>query len=151
MVIDILSYPEKYRTIIEQKIESQRLKGFGEMFNHAIMMKSDVHYDENSRIANIKIFIHDSNSKAKVRIFGITLWRNAIRPAKPCILFIRDIKQFIIQDNDPPDPQRQEVLIGPIIISGTDIFIGSFCEKENNYCIQIKTEKINMTLKCEET
>jgi hypothetical protein len=128
------------------KSEKTQLKN---LLDHAWFKKSDVHYDKSERKLVIRMKRHEEKSKGRKRIFGFCVWDNSVPPTKSCVLTIRGIEQCEIQDDDPKNQQRAEVITGGLMLNKNDkeIYISSFCEHENPYRITLSVKEFNITLK----
>ena len=132
-------------TIIDELTKTER-KMLQDLLDHARFKKSDVNYDKTESKLIIKLRRHSENSKGRKRIFGIRVWDNIVPPTVDCLLTIKDIEHCDIRDGDPQNPQRIEIISGGLAFDNKQIYIGSFCDHENPYGIEIDVKRINIKL-----
>ena len=133
------------RKIVDEIGKTER-KMLHSLLDHSRFKKSDVNYDKAKGKLVIKLRRHRENSKGRKRILGLRVWDNRIPPTVDCLLTIKDIEHCNIRDEDPQNPQRLEIISGGLVFSNKEIYIGSFCDHENPYGIELDVKRINITL-----
>lgn len=119
---------------------------FDNLLDHAWLKKADVCYNQTERELVIRLERYAGKTKARKKFFGFVVWRNCIAPTQDSLLTIKDIEQCEIKDDEPNNPQREQVITGGLVFNDEEIYIGSFCEHENSYGITLKVKRINITL-----
>lgn len=145
MKFNLLSNESEMTIQITGKIDKDRLEQFSSIFDHALLNKSDVEYRQKESCLILKLERNEYEKKKK-KFLWFNVWIAGKYPSKKCILTIRDVESCSIRDEDDKTPQRQEVLMGGIYVNDNDIYIGSFCEYENAYGINLKVKRINISL-----
>lgn len=147
MRVEILFSKEDLDITFKGNISKDEELWIRNILDHAVLKKGDVTYDQNNNLLRIKLMRHEKQSKARKKFFGLVIWNTCILPTKPCILTIKDIESCEIRDEDLKTLQYQEVIIGGIAFEDNEIYIGSFCERDNAYGITLKVQRINIILK----
>lgn len=145
MKFNLLSNESDISIEITGKIDRERMEQFSNILDHALLNKIDVEYRQKEGFLILKLKRNEYEKKKK-KFLWFNVWIAGKYPNKNCILTIRDIEKCNISDEDNKTSQKQEVLIGGVYIKENDIYIGSFCERENIYGISLKVKRINITL-----
>jgi len=148
MKINLLSNESDMSIEIKGKIDQDRLAQFSEILDHALLRKSDVEYRKEEKCLILRLERNEYEKKKK-KFLWFNIWRAGKYPTKKCVLTIRDIEDCNIRDENTGKPQNETVLIGGVYINENEIYIGSFCERENSYSIILKIKRINVTLEDE--
>ncbi len=138
-----------HKIMVSDMITTKERITFQRFTDHAWFNKEDVHYDSIKKVLVVKLKRHSENSKALKQFLRLRIWKNTVPPTINCVLTVKDVDSCIIKDDDP---QNQKVITGGLVVFGTNtpfnntVAMGSFCDRENPYCITIKINKINITL-----
>ncbi len=139
---------KKIEIHIQDKISKADYIMLHNVLDHAHFNKNDVFFDSDKNELVIKLKRYQKETKAHKKFLWIfSIWNNRIPPTVPCILKIKDVDNYCINDDDPENPLRQEIITGGLIVFDNNLInIGSFCEHENPYDISIIPKRINITL-----
>lgn len=145
MKVSLLSNGSDMSIEIKGKIDKDRLAQFSDILDHALLRKSELEYRKEEGYLILRLERNEYEKKKK-KFLWFNIWVGGKYPTKKCILTIRDIEDCNIRDENLKTPQNETVLIGGVYINDNEIYIGSFCERENAYGITLKIKKINIIL-----
>ena len=143
MKITILSSDSELSLEIKDQLDNYWKDYISYLLDHAVLNKSDVMYQESEGVLTLKLRRNLFEKKRK-KLFGLNLLVFDKHNTQKSILIIKDIENCIIRDEDRFN--ENEVILGGMSINGNEIYIGSFCEKENSYGITLKVKKLNIIL-----
>lgn len=145
MRVSLMSNDSDLSIEIKGKIDKDRLAQFSDILDHALLRKSDVEYRKEEECLILRLERNEYEKKKK-KFLWFNIWLAGKYPTKKCLLTIGDIENCNIRDENFKASQNETVLIGGICINSSEIYIGSFCERENAYGITLKIKKINIIL-----
>ena len=143
MKVEIQSSGENLIFKYQEKSPERFLKNFSEILDHAELRARDVKFLEQERKLVI-ILKRNLYEKVKRFFFGLNVWWANKDPNQESILSIKNIESIDIKG--PPKNSEEFITIGGISISKNEIYIGSFCMKENPFEISLKVNNIDITL-----
>ncbi len=121
-------------------IHENMTRFFMEIFDHAWLKKSDVQYFGDEKRVIVKLRRHGPNSKGRRKWFGLKVWNNSFAPDIQCKLEINNVLDYKVNDEDPDNYSREEVIIG-LKITNTEVYVGSYSYHENPFDVKIAVEK----------
>ena len=118
----------------------EELNKLNAKLDHSIFRKGDINFSNDTLF--LKLDANVNNEKNSI----IKIWWPKKYRIQPINLIIRSVINWSVRDEDKQKSSQQEVIIGGISICRNEIYIGSFCEHDNQYGISIKVNKIDIEL-----